>query len=141
MSPILLVEDDENDVFFFKMAAKKAGIERPIIIAGDGMQAKSCLEAAEVNQRPSLVFLDLKLPKMSGVEVLQWVRSQRALATMVIVILTSSEADKDIRACYEGGANSYLVKPSKTEELVHLLKMADQYWFNANRIPSLLARL
>lgn len=111
---ILLVEDSEDDLFFFRRLCKKAGIACPLAVATDGQQAVQYLSAALAGRDgavlPGLIFLDLKLPLRSGFEVLEWIRSQPALARTVVVILSSSAESRDLERAYRLGAQGYLVK-------------------------------
>jgi len=92
-----------------------------------------------IHPLPSLVFLDLKLPRVMGMDVLKWIRAQPAFATMVVIILTSSQLRSDITLAYQLGANSYLVKPSNPLDLSALVEAIKQYWltFNQPTIPPL----
>lgn len=109
--PVLLVEDNDDDLFFFRRLIAKAGVSPSLAVATDGQQAvehlKRSLAGGEV---PRLMFLDLKLPLRGGFEVLQWVRTQPALAGMAVVVLSSSAEVRDIEQAYALGAQAYLVK-------------------------------
>lgn len=114
-SPVLVVEDSDDDLFFFRRLIAKAGITAPLAVATDGQQAIDQLAAAlNANNTntpvPRLVFLDLKLPLRSGFEVLQWIRSQRSLDPMAVVVLSSSAEARDVAQAFELGAQAYLVK-------------------------------
>jgi CheY-like chemotaxis protein len=138
---ILYVEDEENDVFFMQHAWKKAGISNPLKIVTDGEQALQYLagEGKYANRDeyplPSLVLLDLKLPKMDGLEVLQWIRTQPAIQTLAVIILSSSNRPEDLRAAYARGANSFLVKPSTPGGLAGVVASVKDYWSNSNGLP------
>jgi CheY-like chemotaxis protein len=138
---ILLVEDDENDVFFMKRAMKAAQILNPLQVASDGRQAIHYLEGAgEYNDRdlfplPKLVLLDLKLPYIMGLEVLKWIREQPELKGIVVLIFSSSKMPEDIRTAYLLGANSYLVKPSDPKGLTEKVKVIKDYWIDVNHSP------
>jgi DNA-binding response OmpR family regulator len=84
-----------------------------------------------------VVLLDLKMPRKSGLEVLQWIRSNQALRRAIVIVFTSSKHDEDVNKAYEIGANSYLVKPVGFDMLVDLAKMIQQYWVNTNERPHL----
>jgi CheY-like chemotaxis protein len=135
---ILLVDDNEDDVFLMERAVKGAGIKNPVHVVSDGEEAINYLSGAgqysdrELFPFPAVVFLDLKLPFKSGHEVLQWIREQPKLKTLVVVVLTSSNQPSDIRRCYALGANSYLVKPPTPEQLVELAKSFRWYWLEYN---------
>ena len=109
---ILLVEDSEDDLFFFRRLFAKAGIEAALSVATDGQEAIDHLQAAITagGPLPHLVFLDLKLPLRRGAEVLQWIRAQPALNRTVVVILSSSAEVRDIVETEQLGAQGYLVK-------------------------------
>lgn len=136
---ILLAEDNEDDVFFFKMAAKKAGWAHEIIVATNGREAIDVLQkhaGGELRTAPlSLVLLDLKMPFVGGLEVLEWARTQPELRFLPISVLTSSEQESDIETAYRLGAASFLVKPSQPEALGELLRSIDAYWLRHNRLP------
>src|SRR5262245_3108427 len=125
---VLLVEDDENDVFFFKRAMKVVGWTSPVQVAQDGKQAVEYLQATgrpsyhEELLVPSLVLLDLKLPYMSGFDVLKWIRDNSNLKHVAVVVLTSSREEVDIQRACNLGANGYVVKPAAAEELIELVK-------------------
>ena len=115
-TPILLVEDSEDDLFFFRRLLAKAGIKSPVAVVTDGQQAINHLaEAIQAAGKkdpaiPRLVFLDLKLPLRGGFEVLEWIRAQPELAHMVVVILSSSAETRDLVQAFTLGAQGYLVK-------------------------------
>ena len=138
LSPILLVDDSEDDVFFMKRALKEASITNPLFVAGDGQAAVDYLSGtarfSDRNQypMPALVFLDLKLPVKKGLDVLTWLREQESLCSVVVVVLTTSQEPEDLRRAYSLGANSYLVKPGTTIRLVELMKAVKTYWLEFN---------
>jgi CheY-like chemotaxis protein len=133
-TPILLVEDNEDDAVLTKRALSLAGVTNPIVVVETGPAAIDYL--AGTNQfhdrarhpLPAVVLLDLKLPMMSGHEVLSWIRSQRHLEGLVVVVLTSSSEPSDLRRSYSLGANSYLVKPLTTGQLIDLGKAFQWPW-------------
>ena len=138
----MLIEDNEDDAFFMKLALKKAGVENPLFVATDGQRAIELFQEA-INGMdrdedgspviPCLVLLDLKLPKLRGHDVLKWIRQQPALKTVPVVVLSASPDDHDIETAYELGANSYLVKPPTAEQLEDLAKAFKWYWLEYNR--------
>jgi CheY-like chemotaxis protein len=136
---ILLVDDNEDDVFLMERAIKDAGIKNPMFVVDDGAKAIDYLSGSgafsdrDKFPLPAVVFLDLKLPYKSGHEVLEWIRQQPELSTLVVVVLTSSNQPSDIRRCYSLGANSYLVKPPTPDQLVDLAKSFRWYWLEYNR--------
>jgi CheY-like chemotaxis protein len=135
---ILLVEDEENDVLFMQMALEKAGLASALRVAEDGQEAIDYVSGqGKFADRgrfpmPALVFLDLKLPRVMGMEVLKWMREQPALSTMVVVMLTSSQQRSDIEKACALGANSYLVKPSNPLELNEIVEGVKRYWLQLN---------
>jgi CheY-like chemotaxis protein len=139
---ILLVEDNEDDQFLMKRALKEAGITNPLLVAEDGQQAMDYLSGAgryadrQQFPFPAVVFLDLKLPFKNGHEVLSWIREQLHLNSLIVVILTSSNEQSDIKRCYSLGANSYVVKPPTPEQLTDLAKTFKWYWLEWNRFAT-----
>jgi CheY-like chemotaxis protein len=133
-SAILLVEDNDDDVFLMKHALASAGVSNPMIVVESGQLAIDYLSGAGDYQdrakhpMPVIVFLDLKLPLMSGHEVLGWIRGQRQLESLVVVVLTSSNEPSDVRRSYSLGANSYLVKPMTARQLLDLAKAFNWSW-------------
>ena len=140
MKTILQVEDDSNDVFFFKRAMKKAGAANPIQVASDGREAIDYLQGAgKFADRaqfplPALVLLDLKLPYVMGMEVLRWIRQQPGIP-MVVVMLTASSEDADIAGAYRLGANGFLVKPSEASKMDNMVKAIRDFWLTHNALP------
>lgn len=133
---ILLVEDDHNDVLLIKRAFQKVNIANPIIVVNDGEQAISYLAGREPyvdRALPILVLLDLKLPRKSGHEVLEWLRGQSNLKRLPVVVLTASSESSDVNRAYDLGANSYLVKPVTFDALVEMVKTLNLYWLILNK--------
>lgn len=133
---ILLVEDDHNDVLLIKRAFQKVNIANPIIVVNDGEQAISYLAGREPyvdRTLPMLVLLDLKLPRKSGHEVLEWLRQQSTLRRLPVVVLTASSESSDVNRAYDLGANSYLVKPVTFDSLVQMVKTLNLYWLILNK--------
>ncbi len=139
---ILLVEDDPNDVFLMKRALKSAAIANPVQIAEDGQQAIDYLAGTgPFTDRaafpvPNLVFLDLKLPYRSGFEVLEWMRTHPLMESTLVVVLTSSSEEKDIKECYRLGAKSFLVKPPTQTMLLELMLSLKDYWMTRNEFAA-----
>lgn len=125
--PVLYAEDDENDVFLLERAFVRAGVENPLQSVTDGAAAQRYLSGTDefADRRrfpaPCLALLDLNLPRKSGLEVLQWVRTTPTLRSLPVILLTSSSQKRDIQAAYTYGANGYLVKPASAEKLVELV--------------------
>ena len=135
---ILLVEDDPDDAHLLMRAFRRAGIASPVLHVRDGDAAVAYLSGtAPFEDRgqhplPNVVLLDLKLPRRSGHEVLEWVRAQADLRRLPIVVLTSSADRSDVARAYELGANSYLVKPATTGELNQMIRAVHAYWIDLN---------
>ncbi len=138
---ILHVEDDPNDVLLIGRAFRKAEMSVNVQVVNDGDQAVDYLggqNAYAQRERfplPALVLLDLKLPRKSGIEVLQWIRSQPGLRRIPVVMLTSSRQPIDINRAYDLGVNAYLVKPVNFDMLVEMLRTLDSFWLRINEPP------
>ena len=139
---ILHVEDDPNDVLLVQRALKKTNVPSNILSVSDGDRALGYLAGTQeyANREkfpfPQLVLLDLKMPRKSGMEVLEWIRETPALKRLLVVVFTSSKHDQDINRAYELGANSYLVKPVGFEELVSTMNQMYHYWGTLNQTPT-----
>jgi CheY-like chemotaxis protein len=131
-SPILLAEDDVNDVFFMRRALQKAEIGYPLQVVTDGQQAVDYLGGqAQFSDReqfplPSIILLDLKMPFLDGFEVLSWLGSQTSLKNIPVVVLTSSAEERDRRKAAELGAKAYFVKPPKADTLKELMRFINE---------------
>ncbi|MCI0536014.1 MAG: response regulator [Verrucomicrobiales bacterium] len=131
---ILLVEDDENDAFLFKRALKKCNLLNPIHWVPDGAEAIAYLTggAAYVDRTafpfPGLIVLDLKMPRMPGLDLLAWLRDHRDLQVIPTIVMSSSKHDSDVRQAYELGANTYFVKPSNFDMLARVIQTLHEYW-------------
>ncbi len=142
---ILLVEDDSNDVVLLERAFRKAEVSDCFQIVPDGEAAMHYLAGiGEYADRtrypmPRLVILDVRLPRKSGFEFLQWLRQQPELKSLPVVMLGASRETRDIVRAYELGANSYLAKPGSPEELIRLVRAFKHYWFEWN-LPAEMAR-
>jgi CheY-like chemotaxis protein len=128
-APLLLVEDNEDDVFIFRRAFRRAGLGHPLQVASDGQDAIDYLSGAGrygdrgSHPLPSMIFLDLKLPRRSGHDVLAWIARQSDLPPMPVIILTSSAEQRDLQRARELGALHYLVKPPAPTALAELVEM------------------
>ena len=144
--PILLAEDDENDVFIMQRALERALIVNPLIVVRDGLEAINYLKGmgtanAGCPKVPLLLLLDIKMPMMGGFEVLQWIRKQPPLNRVIVVVLSSSRHPEDVARAYDLHANSYLVKRGSIEETTDLLRSMHNYWFCWNEKPNLQVEL
>ena len=138
---ILLAEDIDDDVVLIKRAFKHAGISNPIQVVSDGEEVIQYLSgegkyaARSEYPLPSLLLLDLKMPKMDGFEVLKWIRSQPCMSNVIVVVLTSSQEMRDVNRAYQLGANSFLVKPMDFQNAKSLIELVRDYWLMTNREP------
>jgi two-component system response regulator len=136
---ILLVEDNPDDVLFTVRAFEKNNIGNEIIVAVDGEQALAYLlpEGDRAPLRPALVLLDVKLPKVDGLEVLRQIRADPRTAALPVVVLTTSNEERDIVESYRLGANSFVRKPVVFTEFVNATKVLGLYWLLVNEpVPS-----
>jgi CheY-like chemotaxis protein len=136
-----LVEDSEDDVFFIARAFQAVGLISPLARACNGQDAIDYLSGKNsYTDRlkfpfPALVLLDVKMPFMSGFDVLHWLRQQPMLATLPVIIFTTSNQERDVERAYALGANAYLVKPARLEDCTTLAGLIKQFWLEANIPP------
>jgi CheY-like chemotaxis protein len=146
LGTILLVEDEPSDSLLIRRAFDKAGVENPIHAVENGDTALSYLEGiGEYQDRtkyplPIFILLDLKLPGMMGLQLLKWIRTRKDLRLIPVVVLTDSEEDADVKAAYEAGANSYLLKPADRNEVSRIVGLIQNYWLEHNVVPQLVFR-
>jgi two-component system response regulator len=138
---ILLVEDNPDDVALTLRALKKNNIANEVVVASDGEEALEYLTATgkyagrNVNDVPQVVLLDLKLPKVGGLEVLRAMRADPRTRMLPVVVLTSSTEERDIIASYQLGANSYIRKPVDFDQFVDAIRQLGLYWLVLNQAP------
>ena len=138
---ILYAEDEEDDVFLMRRAFKEAAIAHRFETVSDGNQAIEYLSGTGAfSDRikwplPLLILLDLKMPGLSGHEVLKWIRTRPETCTIPVIVLTSSNQESDIHRAYILGANGYLVKPGTPAELLTMVQGIKNYWLTQNRTP------
>jgi CheY-like chemotaxis protein len=132
--PILLVEDNPDDVFFVERAFHTAQIQHPLFTVGDGHGAINYLSgSAEYADRsvyplPRLVLADLKMPRVSGFDLIEWMRKDKDCRLMPIVVLSSSALPADVNRAYALGANAYMVKPADARSLERLFQTIAEFW-------------
>lgn len=133
---ILLVEDNASDIDLTRRALEKARIANPLVVAEDGQEALHYIfGAAASGELPALTLLDLKLPRVSGLEVLERIRHHPQTRRMPVVILTSSREEKDLAAGYDLGVNSYIRKPVDFAQFGVAIRQLGLYWLVLNEIP------
>ncbi|HOX59522.1 MAG TPA: response regulator [Candidatus Paceibacterota bacterium] len=135
---ILVAEDDPTDSYFLERAFKRAGIPIALHFVRDGqevldyLQGKGQFADRARHPLPQLVLLDLKMPRLDGFDVLEWVRQQPELSALMMVVFSASNESRDINRAYGLGANSYIVKPHSLEELMSLVGHFKRHWLEAN---------
>ncbi len=138
---ILLVEDNPDDAALTIRALKKQNLANNLVHLKDGATAldfvfgKGEYEGRNLTQGPRVVLLDLKMPKVNGIEVLERLKSDPRTKMIPVVVLTSSAEDPDIKRCYELGANSYIVKPVEFDNFAKAVSTLGLYWMLLNRFP------
>lgn len=132
---ILLIEDNPDDVELTLRAFKNNKILNEVVVKNDGVEALAYL--AQAVTLPTVILLDLNLPKISGVEVLQRIRSDERLKLLPVVILTSSKEERDIIKSYGNGANSFIRKPVDFEQFSEVVKQLGMYWLLLNEPPTI----
>jgi len=135
----MLVEDNPADVFLIQTALELSDVEVQLSVAWNGQDALDQLQKLSEEQQPNLILLDLNMPRMNGFELLAAVRADPALAHLVVVMLTTSNAPADIKRAYALQANSYVTKPVNLEEFLQLIHLLKAYWFRAASLPQTYA--
>jgi CheY-like chemotaxis protein len=135
---VLVADDDANDVFFLRRAFQKAGVACPIVDVSDGEKAIAYLTGSDAYADrsrfpiPSLLFLDLKMPKISGFEVLEWLQKHNGLAEMRVIVLSSSNLPSDMQKARSLGAHDYRVKPADIDDMINMVKDIVSQWLNGS---------
>ncbi len=125
--PILLVEDDSVDVMTVKRALKDLEVASELVSTGDGEEALAYLKEEE-NPKPSVILLDLNMPKMNGTEFLKIVKVDERLKKIPVIVLTTSNSEQDIAKSFELGAAGYMVKSVDYKKFMEIIKTIDSYW-------------
>jgi CheY-like chemotaxis protein len=138
--PILIAEDDEDDYLLTIEALKEAGIDKQVKWVKDGEELMSYLEPEGTRRKPmaelpSLILLDLNMPRKDGREVLEEIKRHNTLRKIPVVVLTTSKAETDINHAYDLGVNSYIQKPVRFNEFVEVIKVLSHYWFQIVKLP------
>jgi two-component system, response regulator len=138
---ILLIEDNASDVDLTKRALGRCRIASDLVVAEDGKEAIDYLwgagvhEGRDTSELPTLTLLDLKLPKVSGLDVLRRIREDPRTRRLPVVILTSSKEEPDVAAGYDLGINSYIQKPIDFKQFAHVIEQLGLYWLSLNEPP------
>ena len=140
---ILLVEDNPNDVELTLLALQENNLTNPVHVVRDGAEALEFIFAAgayadrEINNVPKVILLDLKLPKVDGLEVLRQIKADPRTRAIPVVVLTSSREERDIVESYNLGVNSYIVKPVDFEQFTEAVRQLGLYWLLLNQPPAI----
>jgi CheY-like chemotaxis protein len=135
---IFLVEDNPGDVLLTREALRNAKVLNRLTIASNGEEALAILRREGVHTaavRPDLILLDLNLPRLGGLEVLTAIRTDPQLASLPVVMLTSSGAERDVADSYALGVNCYVTKPVDIEQFLHVVRSVEQFWFSIVTLP------
>ena len=139
--PILIAEDDEDDYLLTIEALKEAGVDTQVKWVKDGEELMNYLEPLGAGNKlsrrdfPSLILLDLNMPRKDGREVLDEIKKNDSLRKIPIIVLTTSKAETDINHAYDLGVNSYIQKPVRFDDFVEAVKVLSHYWFHIVKLP------
>jgi CheY-like chemotaxis protein len=137
--PILLVEDDPNDIELMLGTLQSGNLSNPVVVARDGVEALSVLNANRKEGRqeddPIVVLLDNKMPRMSGLELLEHLRADENLRNIPVVMMTSSRAEPDLERAYALGVRAYVVKPAGFHEFTEAVQTTGRFWAQHNEVP------
>lgn len=135
---LLLIDDDDSDVFLTRRALKKCATPTHVLAARDGEEALSVLRREPPHEevpRPDLIFLDLNMPRMNGHELLDIIKADDDLKSIPVIVMTMSQSDADMMKSYQGQASSYVAKPIELEAFTKVIQAIEAYWFAAARLP------
>jgi CheY-like chemotaxis protein len=138
---ILIAEDNDNDLELTVAALSERNLANRLVVVRDGVEALEYLEckgqySGRKNGNPAVLLLDIKMPRMDGIEVLERIRKQYLLKTIPVVMLTSSKEDHDLKRAYDLGVNAYVVKPVGFGEFVEAVKQIGTFWAILNELPT-----
>lgn len=135
--PIFLVDDNQDDVDLTLRAFNRQPLASPVVVARDGEQALAWIPRWEAGEPwPAVILLDIRMPRVGGLDVLAALKSHPVLREIPVVMLTTSRAARDVQAAYAAGANSFLVKPVNFDEFLELVHCIARYWVGANEPPA-----
>ncbi len=138
---LLLVEDNAQDAELTIRALKKCGHNNELLWLKDGVEALAFIRCTDrfadrdANEVPRLILLDLKMPRLNGIDVLRKLKADEQTRTIPVVIMTSSSQDRDLHECYMLGVNAYVTKPIDSAELARSISRIGQFWLLENRVP------
>lgn len=140
LKPILLVEDDPKDADLTIMALEESNLSNRVVHVVDGVEAMEYLLCegkfeSRDHELPAVMLLDIKMPRMDGIEVLKAIRNHHKLKMLPVVVLTSSQESPDLQKCYSLGANAYVVKPVDFKEFIASIKNIGVFWALINEAP------
>ena len=135
---VLLVEDNPDDIYFIRTVLEESQTPKKLYVARDGQEALAFLRREDVHEkapRPNLILLDLKLPKLSGLEVLEQIKADDDLRAIPVVVLTTSDADEDMLASYDRFATSVITKPHDLKAFKAVMKQIEHFWLKTVQLP------
>jgi CheY-like chemotaxis protein len=136
IKPIWVVEDNEDDVELTLAALAESHLANPVVVMRDGSEVlRRLLDPLEIESHPVVILMDIKMPKVSGIDVLRNIKANPRVRNFPIVMLSSSRQGPDIAECYSLGANAYIVKPVESQEFFEAVKAAGKFWAVVNQQP------
>lgn len=133
---LLLVDDNEGDILLTKEGFSERGIVEKIVVARNGEEAVSVLQVAlREGQLPNLILLDVNMPRMNGYEVLKYIKDNRELKHIPVLMLTTSSSSKEIGKAYENFANGYITKPQNIDDFLMVVQKIEDFWFKTASLP------
>jgi two-component system, chemotaxis family, response regulator Rcp1 len=139
---ILLVEDNEGDILLTLEAFKELKVSNTVAVVRDGAEAIEFLKKEGQFTdclMPNLILLDINMPRLNGIEVLEFIKNDEKLKKIPVVMLTTSSSDADIAACYERSANCFITKPMDFEKFLDIVQSIESFWFNVAQLPKTAA--